>query len=93
MTTISNLQILRSLQELHAKVDVIMSQQDDINADVTTIEQGVSNLGTAATAIQAEIAALQAANPSLDLTALNQAAADLTGAVSAVSAIAPPAAS
>lgn len=93
MTTISNLQILRSLQELHAKVDVIMTQQDDINADVTTIEQGVSNLGTAATAIQAEIAALKAANPSLDLSALDQAAADLTGAVTAVSAIAPPAAS
>ena len=90
MTTITNLQILRSLQELHAKVDVIMSQQDDINADVTTIEQGVANLGTAATAIQAEIDALKAANPSLDLSGLDQAAADLTGAVSAVSAIAPP---
>lgn len=89
--TITNLQILRSLQELHAKVDVIMTQQDDINADVTTIEQGVANLGTAATAIQAEIAALKAANPGLDLTALDQAAADLTGAVTAVSAIAPPA--
>ena len=90
--TITNLDILRSLQELHAKVDVIMSQQDDITADVTTIEQGVTNLGTAATAIQDEIAALKAANPQLDLTKLDQAAADLTGAVTSVTALAPPAA-
>lgn len=86
-------QIMRSLQELHAKADILMSTQDDINADVTTIEAGVTALGTAATAIQAEIAALQAANPALDLTALNQAAADLTGAVTTVSALAPPASS
>lgn len=90
--TITNLQILRSLQELHAKVDVIMSEQDDINADVTTIEQGVAALGTAAAAIQAEIDALKAANPTLDLTGLDKAAADLTGAVGSVSALAPPAA-
>jgi hypothetical protein len=90
---VTNAQLLRSLQELHAKADILMTQQDDINADVTTIEAGVAALGTAATAIQAEIAALQAANPALDLTALNQAAADLTGAVSSVTALAPPASS
>jgi predicted nucleic acid-binding Zn-ribbon protein len=89
---ITNLQLLQSLQALHAKVDILMSEQDQINADVTTIEEGVANLGTAAAAIQAEIDALKAANPSLDLSALDKAAADLTGAVTTVAAIAPPAA-
>ena len=84
------LAIQRSLQLLHQKVDIVTEQQDDINADVTTIEAGVAALGTAATVIQAAIAALKAANPSLDLTGLDKAAADLTGAVTAVSAIAPP---
>jgi hypothetical protein len=69
--------ILRSLQALHLKADILMTQQDEIDADVT-------ELNTATSAILAEIAALQAANPSLDLTAL-KAAAD------AVAAIAPPA--
>jgi hypothetical protein len=85
-------QILRSLQELHAKVDILMTQQDDINTDVTTIEAGVTNLGTATAAIQAEIDALKAANPQLDLSGLDKAAADLTGAVSVIGAIPPPAA-
>lgn len=89
---VTNAQILRSLQELHAKVDVLMSQQDDLTADVTTIEAGVAALGTAATAITAEIAALKAANPALDLSGLDKAAADITAAVSTVSALAPPAA-
>lgn len=102
---VTSAQILHSLQLLHQKVDILMSQSDDLAADVTTIEDGVAALSTAATNLSAaeqaildKIAALQAANPALDLTALNQAAADLTGAVSSVSgvvtsvqAIAPPA--
>ena len=68
-------QILRSLQALHLKADIIMTQQDEINADVT-------ELTTAAAAIQAEIAALQTANPALDLTAL-KAAADAVAAIAA----------
>lgn len=86
-------QVLTQLSIINEKLDVIMSQQDEVAADVTTIEAGVANLGTAATAIQAEIAALKAANPALDLTALDKAAADLTGAVSGISAIAAPPAS
>lgn len=82
--------ILRSLQLLHQKVDILTSQSDDLTADVTTIESGVAALGTAATAIQAEIAALKAANPTLDLSGLDAAAA-LTPAVAAISALAPPA--
>jgi hypothetical protein len=84
--------ILAQLHVINLKLDVLMSQQDDINADVTTIEAGVTALGTAAAAIQAEIAALKAANPALDLSGLDKAAADLTGAVSGITAItAPPA--
>lgn len=89
---ITNDQIWRSLQLLHQKVDILMTQQDDINADVTTIEQAVSNLGTAATAIQDEIASLKQANPTLDLSGLDAQAAALTTAVANVSALAPPAA-
>jgi len=84
--------LLRSLQELHRKVDILMTQQDDINADVTTIEAGIEALNTAATNIAAEIAALQAANPALDLTALDAHAAALTAAVGSITALAPPAA-
>jgi hypothetical protein len=70
----------------------VIVSQDALNTDVQTIEAGVAALGTAAAAIQAEIAALKAANPALDLTGLDKAAADLTGAVSTVAALAPPAA-
>ncbi len=83
--------IYHSLQLLHAKADILMAQQDDLNADVTAIEDGVAQLGTAATAIQKEIDDLKNANPALDLTGLDKACADLTGAVSKISAIAPPA--
>ena|SRR5215469_11312430 len=67
-----------------------MTQQDDINADVAAIEQGVSAINTAATAIAAEIAALKAANPSLDLSGLDQAATDLANAVAGITALEPP---
>lgn len=56
-----------------------MSQQDEINADVTELD-------TAVTAIQAEIAQLQQANPGLDLTALKTA----VDAVAAIAPAAPP---
>lgn len=83
------LAIRRSLELLHQKADIIMTQQDDLNADVTSIEDGITALGTASAAIAAEIAALRAANPALDLTALDAAAASLTGAVASVAALAP----
>lgn len=88
---VTNTQIMRSLQLLHEKVDILMTQADDLAADVTTIEAGVAALGQAAIAIQAEIDALKAANPALDLSALDAAAAALSPAVAAVSALAPPA--
>jgi hypothetical protein len=84
--------IQRTVHAINAKADKIMTEQAGIDADVQTIEAGVAKLGDAAARIQAEIDALKAANPSLDLTGLDKAAADLTGAVSSVSALAPPAA-
>lgn len=87
---ITNEQLWRSLQELHQKADIIMSQQDDLNADETSIDQSLANLGTAATDIQAEIAALKAANPALDLSGLDSRVAALATAVAGVSAIAAP---
>jgi chromosome segregation ATPase len=72
------LKLQRSIQLLHQKVDIVTSQQDEIDADVV-------ELGNAITAIQDEITALQNANPALDLSAL-KAAADR------VADIAPPAA-
>ena len=71
-------QVLALLRQINGKVDKLMSQQDEVNADVTELDGAV-------TAIQAEIARLQGSNPTLDLTALKTA-------VDAVAAIAPPAA-
>ena len=85
-------QILAAIRLANQKLDVIMSQQDDLTADVQIVDQAVTDLGTAATAIEAEIAALKAANPALDLTALDTAVGSLKTAVSGVGAIAPPAA-
>jgi prefoldin subunit 5 len=70
-----DLLIYHTLQRIERKVDLIMSEQSEIDQDVATLNAAVTN-------IQAEIAALQAANPALDLSALQTA-------VAAVAAIAP----
>ena len=70
-------QILSSLWRVEARLEMLMTQQEEINADV-------AELNSADDEILAEIAKLQAANPALDLTALKTA-------VDAVAAIAPPA--
>jgi predicted negative regulator of RcsB-dependent stress response len=85
--TVTLTQILAAINTANKKLDVLMSQQDDLAADVQAIDQAVTDLGTAASAIEAEIAALKAANPALDLTALDTAVGSLKTAVSSVSAI------
>jgi len=70
-------QILSSLWRVEARLEMLLTQQEEINADVAELDAAV-------TAIQAEIAQLQQQNPALDLTALKTA-------VDAVAAIAPPA--
>jgi chromosome segregation ATPase len=89
--TVTNRDLLRSLQELHAKVDVIMTQQDDINAEASQIEADVAAEGTALAAIKAEIASLQQQNPALDLSGLQAAVAQLDTETAAEQAAAPPA--
>jgi predicted nucleic acid-binding Zn-ribbon protein len=86
---VTNRQLLQAIQILASKVDILMSQQDEIGADVQAIEGAVAQLNAAASAIEAEIAALQQANPALDLSGLQQAVADLGTAASAVAAIPP----
>ena len=93
---VTNAQVLTAVTRLASKVDVIltqigilMSQQDDISADTAAIVQAVTDLGTAVTNVQAEIDQLKAANPALDLTALDAAVASLQPAVAGVQALAP----
>lgn len=81
--------ILTAITTANKKLDIIMSQNDELNSDVQAISQAVTDLGTASTAIEAEIASLKSANPALDLTGLDTAVASLKTAVSGVSAIAP----
>ncbi len=79
---VSNAQLLRHLMIIEEKLDVIMSQQDSIDADVTAISAALGDVATQTSAIAAtqqqiadEIAALKAGNPALDLSALDQLAA------------------
>ena len=95
---VTNAQILTAVTRLASKVDVIltqigilMSQQDDISADTAAIVQAVTDLGTAVTAVQAEIDALKNANPALDLSALDAAVGSLQPAVAGVQGLVPPA--
>jgi predicted nucleic acid-binding Zn-ribbon protein len=88
-STVTNRQILTRINDLHAKVDILMSQQDEVAADVAAVEADVTKLNAAADAIKAEIAALQQQNPGLDLSGLQAAVADLDAATSGVAAIPP----
>ena len=99
------LRIERKLDELQGKVDAIMTQQDDLNADVQALTTALADVTTQTgnvvnltTQIQAEIAALQAGNPALDLTALDslagqasQVSAALDSAVTSLGGLVPPA--
>ena len=73
-----------------------MSDQDSLNAEAQEIEADVASENASITAIQAQIAALEANQGSgqpLDFTALKQAVADLgTASASLGSVAAPPAA-
>ena len=82
--------ILNAIAALNVKVTKLMTQQDDLNAAAQEIEADVAKQNTALDAIKAEIAALQAGNPALDLTALNAAVADLDTATAAEQAVVPP---
>ena len=73
-------------------LEIIMSQQDEINADVTALTGVVTTLQTADTNIAAEIAALEAqvaAGQPVDLSGLKSAVAGVSDAANALAAIAP----
>ena len=63
--------------------------QQKIDAVTTTVTAIDAKVAAAKTAIMAEIATLQVANPTVDLTALNAAVAQLGTDVDAVAAIPP----
>ena len=88
---VTNRQLQQQLDRIETKVDLMSSQQDEVNAAAQQIEADVAAENTALAAIQAEIATLQAGNPALDLTGLNQAVADLGTATAAEQAVVPPA--
>ena len=81
------------LSAIETTLRKIMSEQDQANAVAAQIETDVAAENTATTAIEAEIAALQAANPSVDFTSLNQAVTDLNSATASEQAVVPPPAS
>lgn len=87
---VTNRDLQLQLDAIAAKVDILMSEQDQVNAAAQQIEADVAAENTALTAIQAEIAALQAGNPAVDFTALNTAVADLGTATAAEQAVVPP---
>jgi hypothetical protein len=87
---VTNRDLQQQLTILTQKVDILMSQQDDLNAAAQEIEADVARENTALAAIKAEIASLQGANPALDLTSLNAAVADLDTATAAEEAAVPP---
>lgn len=74
------------------KENEIMDDQQKLDADVAVVEAVVTDLAAATANIQAEIDALKAANPALDLSALDAAVASLQGAQAGVDALETPAA-
>lgn len=83
----SDQQVIGLLRQINRKVDLIMTAQDDINADVTVIQNDESTIAAAVTAIQAYIATLQQAG--IDTGPLDAAVASLTTAAQSVAAIPP----
>ncbi len=65
-------EILEEFRKITNKENRIMSQQSELN-------DYVNRLGTAVTSIKQEIADIQAANPSLDLSGLKSAVSDVEG--------------
>jgi predicted nucleic acid-binding Zn-ribbon protein len=91
---VTNEALLRSLQLLHRKVDILMSQSDEISAEVTDLEAtatAISNGVTAALAhitdLEAQVAAGQPVDPAV-LASLKQAVTDIGTAAQGVGGLA-----
>lgn len=85
--------LYRHLHILEEKVQEIMTAQDDVNAAVTAIQAVTTDLTNAVTNIQAEIAALKAANVAVDTSALDTAVTQLQAVQATVDALETPPAS
>jgi hypothetical protein len=68
---------------------MMTAAQSDIDALTTAVGSAVTALEADVTSIQAEITALKAANPGVNITALQTAVSGLTSTVSSVGALAP----
>jgi hypothetical protein len=82
------LEIWKALTHIHERLD-LMATQADVDALTTAVDQIATDLTAAQSKLQAEINALAAANPGLDLTALQAAVAPVDAAVQALGALAP----
>ena len=85
--------ILESLQSLHQKAGITMTQLSDLTDAVAKLQADVTTMTTAiaaeVVALNAEIVALQNANPTIDLSAVIASIATIDAAVTAATPVAP----
>lgn len=81
------------LAEIMAKLEIIegklavMATQEQIDALVAQVDQLGSDLNTAVQGIQGDLDALKAANPGVDITALQASVGNLANVVAAAQAV------
>jgi paraquat-inducible protein B len=85
---VTGAQLSRAVAELNERIDG-MATQAAVDALTTELAQVAVDLHTASATLQSEIDALAAANPTLDLSALQAAATPLDGQAQALAALVP----
>lgn len=80
--------IINRLDQIEQKLECIVSAQDDINAAVAALQADETGLDASVQSILAEILELQAANPTVDTSALIAEVANLQTHVDSVATIA-----
>lgn len=83
--------VFRLLERVLDNQEQIMATQAEVDAVTAEIGLDVNGLVTSTQAIKDEIAAIQAANPAVDLSGLQAAVASLDSAAGGVAGIATPA--
>jgi hypothetical protein len=89
ITVLNDRELLEHIAETLHRIENTMATQADVDALTTALTSDTSELGTALTAISDQIASLQAANPGVDLSGLQTAAANLGTAVTNIAALVP----
>ena len=85
-------QLLKAITTINLKLDVLMSQQDNLDTDVQAIQAALVTLADDTAAVALELDALKkqvAANEPVDLTGLDGAVATLKARVAAVGSLVP----